>query len=536
MAIPKEIRGIQDPYREAKSKGWDITNASTLTKDLHIEADVVIVGTGSGGGTSAEMLSKAGLKVVLVEEGPLKSSDQFDMNEGAAFYDLYQEGGGRATKAASIGIVQGRSVGGGTTVNWCSSFRTPDQTLDYWQSEFGVEGLSPKDLAPYFDSTEERLFIKKWPLAPNSNNEMIKVGCEKLEYHWDYIPRNIKGCWNLGYCGTGCPVDAKQSMLVSSIPAALDKGSSLIYRVSIERLNIKGEQVKGVIGEALAEDGLTRTGHSVTINAKHTVLSGGAINTPAILMRSNAPDPHQRIGKRTFLHPVTVSLAHFDQQIDPFYGAPQSIFSDQFTWRDGASGAMGFKLEALPLLPGTFSTILGAHGNAALYAVENLANTQAMLGFLRDGFHEQSQGGTVELAEQNRPVLDYPFSDYFSQGIRDSLTSIMEIQFAAGAKKVRPSHMNADWYSSFDEAKKALAKLDMSPGKVGLASAHAMGGCAMGKDESNSVTTSEGRFRLLENLSIFDGSLFPTSLGVNPQLTIFAVTAKLSQALATSLK
>ena len=126
-----EISGIQDPYANADEKGWDITNASALNEDLHLEADVVVVGTGSGGGTTADVLSAAGLKVILLEEGVLKSSDQFNMVEREGLTDLYQEGAMRNTKDGGILIAQGRNVGGGTTVNWCSTFRTPAQTLEF---------------------------------------------------------------------------------------------------------------------------------------------------------------------------------------------------------------------------------------------------------------------------------------------------------------------------------------------------------------------------------------------------------------------
>ncbi|MDH3843179.1 MAG: GMC family oxidoreductase N-terminal domain-containing protein, partial [Myxococcales bacterium] len=340
-----------DPYRKAEERGWDITNATELAAPLELEADVVIVGTGAGGGTAAENLSKAGLSVVLLEAGPLKSSSQFDMQERAAYRDLYQEGTGRANKSGSITILQGRSVGGSTTVNWTTSFRTPPETLKFWADSMGVTGCSVEELAPYFQQMETRLNIEKWGMPPNPNNDTLRAASEKLGYSWATIHRNVRGCLNLGYCGLGCPVDAKQSMLVTTIPTALDNKAKLIHHARAERVWVEGDTVVGVEASALTPDGWGTTGKTIKVRAARTVLAGGGINTPAILLRSKVPDPHGRIGKRTFLHPTTLSMGIYDKGIDPYYGAPQSIYSDHFQWQTIDTGPVNFKLEVPPLQP-----------------------------------------------------------------------------------------------------------------------------------------------------------------------------------------
>ena len=529
-----EVRGINDPYRHAAANGWQIVNASTLTDDLVLDVDVAIVGSGSGGGTAAETLSAAGLKCAILEEGMLKSSDRFNMVEREGFTDLYQEGGLRRTKDGGVLTVQGRNVGGGTTVNWCSTFRTPEPTLNYWHQEFGLKGCLPDDMQPYFEAMEARLKVSKWPAPPNLNNEILKRGAGKLGYSWDYIPRNVAACWDLGYCGIGCPVDAKQSMLVTTIPAALQQGATLIYRTDVRQIIHDGNKASGVHAFARSADGTTRTGQAIRINARHTILAGGAINTPGILLRSGVPDPHKRIGKRTFIHPVTNSFGEFDEPIDPYYGAPQSIYSDHFTWINGVTGPAGYKIEVIPLLPGTFAAVFGGHGEALINSIKRLPNIQGMMSFLRDGFNSDSRGGTVELAEEETPVLDYPINAYLQDGIRRSLHSMMELQFAAGAKAVRAAHVDANWHKSLKSATQELDTLVMTPGKIGLSSAHLMGGCAMGADE-RCVVDHAGRFRFLENLSVFDGSIFPTSLGANPQMSIFGFVKKFASKLAADL-
>lgn len=525
-----------DPYNKAAERGWDITDASQLNSPLELEADVVIVGTGAGGGTAAETLSKAGLRVVILEAGPLKTSSQFDMQERAAYRDLYQEGTGRGTKDGGMVILQGRSVGGSTTVNWTTSFRTPPETLKFWAEEMGVSGCSVEEMAPYFAHMEERLSIDAWPQPPNANNAMLQRASEKLGYSWDTIHRNVRGCLNLGYCGLGCPVDAKQSMLVTTIPGALDLEAKLIHRARVVRVLRDGDVVKGVEAEALTPDVRGTTGQKITVRAVRTVLAGGAINTPAILLRSDVPDPHRRVGKRTFLHPTTLTMGIYEESIDPFYGAPQSIYSDHFQWQNVSSGPVGFKLEVPPLQPAFAAGFYSVAGEELTNSMNQLDHTQCMIALMRDGFHEQSQGGAVEINDKGQPVLDYPINGYLLEGVRRAWNVMLEMQFATGAKSARPAHKQATHYRSWKEAKSAVAELEVAPHKATIGSAHVMGGCPMGDDPERSVADAAGKFHQLENLYIMDGSLFPTSVGANPQLSIYGLVYKLSSNLAAQFR
>src|SRR5471030_1796635 len=167
---PPRKSSIPDPFAAGLASGWKVIDASTLAQDITIDADVAIVGSGAGGGTAAEILALAGLSVVMLEEGPLKTSSDFRMREADAYPDLYQESASRKTHDKAINILQGRCVGGGTTVNWTSSFRTPEPTLTHWAQEFGIAGFGAADLAPWFERVEQRLGIAPWLAAPNENN------------------------------------------------------------------------------------------------------------------------------------------------------------------------------------------------------------------------------------------------------------------------------------------------------------------------------------------------------------------------------
>ena len=527
---------VPDLFAEGLARGWKTYNGSRLDQDLTLEADVAIVGTGAGGGTTAEILSAAGYKVLLIEEGPLKTSSDFKMQEAEAYPSLYQEGIGRMSKDGAITIMQGRAVGGTTLANWTSSFRTPEPTLEHWAKEHNVKGHSPAEMAPWFEKMEQRLGVAPWIMPPNVNNDIIRMGCEKLGYHWKVIPRNVRGCWNLGYCGMGCPTNAKQSMLVTTIPATLEKGGELLYLARANKLLIEGDKVTGIQCQAMDERCVAPTGRTITVKAKHYVLSGGGINTPAILMRSDAPDPHKRAGKRTFIHLVNFSAAQFEQVVNPFYGAPQSIYSDHFQWDHGTTGRMSFKLEVPPLQPALTATLLGRFGEDNALRMEQLPHTNAMLALLRDGFHPESAEGTVELRGDGSPVLDYQMTDYTWDGVRRAFHTMAEIQFAAGAKSVLPLHADAGYVKTLGEAKSLIDGLSLEIYRTRLGSAHVMGGCAMGEDPKRSVADSLGRHHQWQNLSIHDGSLFPTSIGANPQLSVYGLTAQLASQLAERLR
>src|SRR6266852_1853201 len=233
-----------------------------------------------------------------LEEGGYHNRREFDLTQSRAFPNLYQDLGNRTTDDLSIGILQGRSVGGGTTVNWCFSFRTPPRILERWRDAYGVEGLSEQVLRPHFEAIEERLHIAQWPEERiNRNNRILWDGLGKLGYGRGLIARNVNNCANLGYCGMGCPIDAKQSMLVTLIPDAVEKGLSVYANASVRNLRVTGRKVSAV--EAEIVDVANRPlGPKLTVKSKLTAVCCGALNSPALLLRSGL-DGNGRVGRRT---------------------------------------------------------------------------------------------------------------------------------------------------------------------------------------------------------------------------------------------
>ncbi len=513
-----------------------VYDASTFDADKTFDVDVAIIGTGAGGGTAAEILSHAGLRVLMVEEGPYWTSADFKMLESQSYPNLYQESGARKTKDKGINILQGRAVGGSTTVNWTSSFRTPHATLAYWRERFGLNEYTVDELAPWFETMETRLNVKPWAMPANANNDVLRRGAAALGVPTAVIPRNVKGCWNLGYCGMGCPKNAKQSMLVTTIPSSLAHGAILLSRARAQRLAADANgRITSLQCVAMDANGIYPTSHRIIVRARHFVLAAGAIGSPALLLRSKLPDPYDRVGKRTFLHPTVISAAGMRDIVDPFSGTPQSIYSDHFLYVDPIDGPIGYKLEVPPLHPLLTSTTMTGYGLESAHAMNNFRYTSAIIALLRDGFHEQSTGGTVELKSDGTPVLDYPMTAYVWDGARRALKSMAQIQFAAGAKWVHPLHENATPYTSLAQAHAAIDGFPMEILRTRVASAHVMGGCAMGDDPKNSVVNGHGAHHHTENLSIFDGSVFPTSIGANPQLSIYGIVARNATRLAQHL-
>jgi choline dehydrogenase-like flavoprotein len=526
------MSNLPDPIRDGLARGWKVRGGAHGELPARIVCDVAIVGSGAGAGITAELLTQAGLQVVIVEEGPLKSSTDFHQREAEAYPSLYQESAARKTADKAITILQGRCVGGSTTVNWTSSFRTPVETLEHWRSNFRLDDFDNDTLAPYFAQAERRLNIAPWLAAPNENNDLLRRGAARLGIPAAAIARNVKGCWNLGSCGMGCPTNAKQSMLVTTIPAALDRGATLLVETRADSFALANGQVRALRCGPVRPNGARASGAITTIVARHYVLAAGAINSPAVLLRSQAPDPHGRLGVRTFLHPVVLSAGVMDQKVAGWQGAPQSIYTDHFLHTQRIDGPMGFKLEAPPLHPVIFASTVPGFGEVQARLLREFSRTHVLLALLRDGFHPQSPGGEVKLRGDGSPVLDYPLTDYIMEGARRALLAMAEIQFAAGARQVLPVHELAQPFTSWQQAREAIEALPMKPLLTKVVSAHVMGGCGLAGDETLGVVRPDGIHWHIDNLSVHDGSLFPTSIGANPQLSIYGMVNRLAQGLA----
>jgi choline dehydrogenase-like flavoprotein len=496
------------------------TDANKFADGTALDADVCIVGSGAGASPLAAALAAAGISVVVLEEGGHHTKAEFRMREDEAYPMLYQEAGQRATKDLGIGILQGRAVGGTTVVNWTTSFRTPEHVLDHWAKEHHVTGLTRAALDPHWAAVEDRLNIKQISLEEtNRNNRTLYDGCKALGMAVETTFRNTRNCFKSGYCSMGCPVDAKQSMLVTYLPDAVARGATVVARCRVDKLVVSAARVERAECTVLGADGYAEAGAHLTVRAKRFVVSCGAINSPALLIRSGLGGG--MVGRRTYLHPVVGTVAKYKEPIEPFYGAPQSVASHALADR---GDRVGLFLEAAPIHPMLAALALTGFGDAHRQVIADLPYLAAHIALAIDGFHPHEPGGTVTVRKSGAPVLDYVLPPRVWEALREGVRTLARIDLASGAEWTASGHEPPLLFAS----ERDLARLDgasFESGRVAVFSAHVMGGCKVGDDPKSSVVRSSAlRYHGVENLHVLDGSIFPTSLGVNPQETIYGIS------------
>jgi len=491
-----------------------------------LTCDVAIVGSGAGGSIVAARLAARGLKVVVIEEGQLFEAKDFDSLERSAYPALYQEGGSRTTDDLGVVILQGKSVGGGTTVNWMTSLRTPASTLDAWRDRHSVVGMDKATLDPIWDDIERRLSVHQATDADvNVNNRVLLDGAKRLGWSTDLLPRNTdERCTNLGVCGMGCPVDGKRSATLTYLSDAVQSGATVVSETKAVRLVRGGDSISAL--ECEVRDG-ERPHGLLTIRAERFVLAGGAINSPALLIRSGLGD--ENTGRRTWLHPVVAMAAIFADEVRPWEGSPQSVGSHQFADR---GDRMGFFLETPPIHPMLAAMSIPSFGTTHRELLQLLPNLTAMIALCIDGFHDDEPGGSVIVDRSGRIRLRYPFVSRFREAAVEAMKAMAQIALEAGADRIMSFHSKPVEIRGTQDLGK-ISEAPFGPLHLSVFSAHQLGGCAMGENPGRAVVNSRGRHHQLRNLYIADGSIFPTGLGVNPMLTIYAAAAVVADGIET---
>lgn len=505
-----------------------VYTGSDIKTDTTLECDVCIVGSGAGGAHVAQRLATRGKRVIVLEEGSFHPSERFDMTELNMMKALYQEGGSRQTADGSLKILQGRAVGGTTVVNWTSCLRTPERVWEHWREHHGVEGPSYAALTPHWEQVEKRLNVIKMKLEQvNKNNLVIYNGAHKLGWKADLLHRNVKNCAHTGYCGMGCPIDAKQSMLITMLPEAVKSGADIYANASVVRITRDKRKCTGVVAHLRDPATDKPNGITLTVKGKVTVLSGGAINTPALLLRSEI-DANGRTGMRTFFHPTVGAIGVHEERIEPYTGSPQYVHVDQFV--DRGRDKMGMLLEAapgFPMLTSGSSTIFGAEKQAIM---DLLPHSSITITLLHDGFDldNYDDAGMVTVRSDGAPRVDYKWTPRFVEGLREGLRNAMLVQLAGGAKQVISGHPL--YARTPDEVNKVVDAATYEPNRLPVFSAHVMGGCPMGTNERKSIVDSRTlRHHGFDNMFVIDGSVYPTSVTVNPQLSIYGLASWASQ-------
>jgi choline dehydrogenase-like flavoprotein len=496
----------------------------TIAGDTTLTCDVVVVGSGAGGGVVAAELAAQGKDIVVLEKGGYRNEADYTHQEGEGLERLYDAGGLLATRDLSLVILQGATLGGGTVVNYTTSLATPESVRGEWASEHRLPHFTGPEFTRSLDAVARRIGVNTDHAAPSGRDRVLIRGLERLGWHHGLLPRNVRGCTQddaCGYCGYGCRAAAKQSTLVTYLPDAVSLGARIVVDCDVRRVTITNAQATGV--EA-------RVGtHALTVRAGAVVVACGSIHSPALLLRSGLSLP--ALGKFLALHPATAVFGEMDEAVRPWTGTLQAHYSDQFADLDRG---YGFKFETAPVHPSLLA-LAAPWESAAQYAdrMGRLAHTALCGILLRDRF-----GGCVRVDRDGCPVVDYRLSRYDAVHLRRALAGAAELLEAAGAREIWPPL--ARWISYKPGAPRAreewLARVDAAgwgANQLLLVTFHQMASCRMGASARTSVVDPEHRVWGVRGLYVTDASVFPTASGVNPMLTIMGIAHRAAQIIAT---
>lgn len=479
------------------------------TGGLSLECDVCVVGSGAGGGVAAAVLAAAGLDVVVLEAGGYWSERDFDGAERAGLRRLYRGGGAAATDDQGVGLVAGACVGGGTLVNYSTSFRTPEDVLAEWE---GL-GFPSGELHASLDAVCRRLGVNTDHNLPSRRDEVLRRGLEALGWHVDAMPRDVVGCEQgvvCGSCGYGCPLGAKQSTMRTWLEDAAAAGARLLVGTKARRVLVENGRAVGV------------DAGPVQVRARAVVAAGGAIETPALLLRSGLRNAN--VGRGLRLHPATAVFGIFDEEIRPWEGTMQALYSDELRWLDGG---YGIKYETVPGHPALLTAALpweSAAEHARLMA--SMPRLSAIAVIPRD-----SGSGRVRIGRDGEPIATYRLAPDDARRLATGVDGAGRIMAAAGAREIFTAHARMQpWRDGFPPA-----AFRFGPGRGALYSFHLMGSARMGDSPERSAARPTGETWEVANLVVADGSAFPTASGVNPMITIEAIAHLNAQRLADRL-
>ena len=488
-----------------------------LGGDLAVECDAVVIGTGAGGAVVGRELAEAGLAVVFIEEGRYFDRTDFTGRTFEMQQKLYRRGGSTFSVGnVAIPIPLGQTVGGSTTINSGTCYRTPDRVLAGWASELGLTELSPDRMTGYFDRVEHVLQVETARAELlGGNGRVIARGADALGFTRHHaLKRNAPACDGQGVCCFGCPTDAKRSTNVSYIPIALRAGAELFPGAKVTRVIIEGGRARGVVAQ-------TEDGHVLTVRARAVVVACGALMTPLFLERQGLGGGSGQLGKNLSIHPAGGALAEFDEVILPWKGIPQG-----YAIEDLHEEGILYEGAMVPLEMSMSMTQL--FGPELIRLAESFDHVSSF-GFLVE---DTSRGSVSQLMGQ--PVVRYSLTEQDVSHIKRALDVLAQLFFAAGARRV---HMPINGFEVLEspDGLAALRRARIRPWDLDLSAYHPLGTARMGTDPASSVVGQDHQVHGTEGLYVVDGSAVPSSLGVNPQITIMALATRAAEKIAGAM-
>lgn len=488
-----------------------------------IETDVVIVGSGAGGAVVADVLSRAGLDVVVVEEGgPYLASKEAGDRPAERMLRHYRDNGLTfAVGSPTISLPMGRVVGGTTVVNSGSCFRTPDDTLVEWGRR-GIPGIAPDDMAPLFDELEDVLGVQPVPEdVLGTNGAIARRGAEELGWSGGPIRRNIRSCHGHGVCAFGCPIDAKQAMHVTYLPRAVEAGARIVARAKVDRIIMEGARAAGVLAE-LRDPDTDRPSARLRIRARATVLAAGSVFTPALLMRQRLARSSGQLGRNLVIHPGAGTTALFDDDLSAWRGTMQSFYIDEHL-DDGVLLEATFPPPGLGYSAGALPG--SGHDDQLLRLYPRVASMGSICSDDGNGRVHATRGGAL---------IRYSLSKRDARRVLEGIARSAELLFAAGARTVYPMLPGLESISSPSQVEE-IRSGRWPRSSLHVSAYHPMGTARMGAGPADSVVDPWGAVWGVPDLWVLDASILPSSTHVNPQMTIMAVARRGAARLADML-
>lgn len=495
--------------------------------ELTLSADVCIVGSGAGGSVIAATLAQAGLDVLVVEAGGHYEEHTFPRDEIPAYQAMYWRGGWTVSDDWRIKIGAGSTLGGGTTVNWSNTVQPPDWVRREWADDHGLKDVDTPAFDDHLEAVKSRISATLQCSDSNGPNARMEEGAEALGWSWTCATRNAHessyDAETAGHIGFGDRSGSKQSTLGTYLHDAQEAGARILVNTKVARVETAGGRATGISGTY--DDG-TRS-IRVTVKAGTVVVAAGALETPAVLLRSGIGGP--AVGQNLRLHPVCSLIGLYDDDQRAWRGAPHTRIVNEFAQ---SNDGYGFLIEGLQYGPGYFAGGLPwRSGHDHKVIVSGLARASSWIGLVRD-----FGGGRVTLDDEGESHVTYPFDEP-----RDLATmhtaheALARLHEAAGAKAV--IDLTAYKRNVWQRGQSIDAFVDRGrtipfhlPYRV-LGSAHQMGSARMGLDPATSVADPEGRLHDTPEVWIGDTSAFPTASGSNPMLTCMALARRTAQAI-----
>jgi choline dehydrogenase-like flavoprotein len=496
--------------------------------------DVVIVGSGAGGAAAARALAEAGLSVIVVEEGDYHDASTYSTDPFEALSALYRGGGLTACEGRPlIPLPVGRCVGGTTVINSGTCFRTPDDVLLRWRDELGIGWAT--ELEREFELLERDLSVKEVdPATAGRNGRLCRAGAEAIGASNGPIARNAAGVVCCGTCPTGCALDAKQAAHVSELPRAAAAGCLVRAGARAERVIVEGGRAVGV--SCRTERG------AYEVRASAVLLAAGALGTPELLLAQGIAASSGELGRNLRIHPACWVGACFDEPVRGWDGVMQSWYVDE--WND-----RGLFLEAtftpfafgLHWLPGSGAELkqrIERYDRLAVIGVHmsdrsSRGRVRVARGRARGAAARVRPRGEGPPAAGEDVRVSYRLSEQDAAEIRFGIARAADIHFAAGAREVYPQVGGIASIGPGDQ--EAIERGRFRASELRLEAFHPMGTARMGADPRHSVVAPSGEAHDLEGLYVVDASILPTSLRVNPMITIMACARRIAVQLAERL-